>query len=350
MDGADLVAWCGRMPSTCRQTRRNICTTKEILKESYPQKKERICGHADALFKLKKRKAEVLWPSPRKPRLLMRKTMYSSNLNLESELRTALSRILIDVGNTLALNVDEKSTATNAQVLFQKVEPEERLSTQWPRLPPVTEDQLPNFDHVEFRRRYVPQSPASLYVAGSSGLRQMHQTLQVPVFKIGLSQQPDLLVRQNELRTDAYAGLYKDRGRYTLTAGFDDWEMRQCSLGRKVSPNSPLKVQARGLEVTLPQSLSFTSFDKLLHSALRPIALAQWVMSSVGSNHFAALGVDPAVAIRFTEYKFGAAVRHSRANEIYIFRPREDLDRLCAVIERLVYDHVVTQSTPKLST
>ncbi len=192
-----------------------------------------------------------------------------------------------------------------------------------------------------FHRHFVPGEYVFLYTAGCSGLGVLARSLQLPIFKYGLSQQSDLLVRQQQLRVDRYGGCFKNGSRYPAMEGFDDWELRRCEVSKNGS-GGLVTVMPRALQIQLPKSLSCKKFDKLLQKVLSPIALHEWVNSPDGREHLAALGVNPSIASRYTAYQFGTSTRYSRASELYISR-RGDLDRIVALIIEIIRRHVVGQ-------
>lgn len=60
-----------------------------------------------------------------------------------------------------------------------------------------------------------------------------------------------------------------------------------------------------------------------------------------GRRHCDDLGLDPREALRFTGYNTGEADRISRADELYVFKPRLNGERLLTIVERIVHDYVV---------
>ncbi|MDR6828967.1 hypothetical protein J2X48_002881 [Bosea sp. BE271] len=69
--------------------------------------------------------------------------------------------------------------------------------------------------------------------------------------------------------------------------------------------------------------------------------LSKWIQSRAGLEHCRKVGCDPRLGIRMSGYNFGDTDRFSRADEIYIFRPRgEDAERLLTICEIIVHEYV----------
>jgi hypothetical protein len=267
-------------------------------------------------------------------------------VNLNHELRTALAVILRDLAQSLATNNLKAERQTAAPAIFEDTKVDGFLPTQWPRLSSDIHDELAKIATHEFRRSYVPGREIYLYVAGSSGLSRLAKSLQLPVFKLGLTAQPDLLTRQHELRADHYAASIKEDGAYSSSAGFDDWEIRQTEL-RELPSNPLISSMSRAIRIKLPKGMSPKEFEKKLHQRLMPISLHKWSTSPDAAAHFAALGVSPNVARRYTAYQFGSAIRHSAAYEIYICRPRNDIAKIAALSAQIVRQHILAEQASK---
>ncbi len=62
-----------------------------------------------------------------------------------------------------------------------------KSNIEWPRLDPLdgSRDQHGHFMSPDFRRHWEPGESLWLYIAGCAGLKQLADTLQLPIFKIG---------------------------------------------------------------------------------------------------------------------------------------------------------------------
>lgn len=105
-----------------------------------------------------------------------------------------------------------------------------------------------------------------------------------------------------------------------------------------VSKAYPVPPSLRGV-------LSVIAFEKELHQRLSSTALRRWIASPDGLRHCADLDLDPREGMRLTGYNVGEVERVSRADEIYIFKPRLDGWRLLTIVERIVYDFVIRDAS-----
>ncbi len=267
----------------------------------------------------------------------------TSNVNIE--LRTTLAGIFCELADALMAKRSTPVETANASIFIGAPRTVPRLTTQWPKLS-VDSDQSSAWDLSHLAERFVPGETVYVYAAGCSGLAQLGRQLQLPLFKLGLSQQSNLLIRQQELRTDCYGSAFKRDGQYESQPGFDDWEIRQ------LEPNIPdlpfITGTQRALQIVLPESLSFKHFERQIDAILAPISLSAWIHTRDAQEHLAELPVDPAIADRFTVYGFGEANRLSRAAEICICRPREDVTKIAILACRIIRDHLAAQPVAPL--
>lgn len=123
--------------------------------------------------------------------------------------------------------------------------------------------------------------------------------------------------------------------------GYDNWRLVLIHPSRRSLPGAPVEARPRVIRVILPRGLSLIGFEKELHERLSPAALGRWISSPAGRRHCADVGRAPREAIRLTGYNTGEGERVSRADELYIFKPRLDGGRLLSIVERIVHDYVV---------
>jgi hypothetical protein len=143
-----------------------------------------------------------------------------------------------------------------------------------------------------------------------------------------------LPARIAELKKDLYACEWFRGGQYIADPdGFDDWFPSHLRINLPPALNSPVRLNPRAISVQLPDTMSSREFDRAFDAEVRKGALDLWVRSREGQRHCAALGVDPAIAQRFTPYPFGAAARRSPVTEIVSFRKHCDPDRLIAIAD-----------------
>lgn len=267
------------------------------------------------------------------------------NSHVNIEVRTALASLFSELADALMAGQTTRIEATRTPIFVGAQRTSPRLTTQWPKLS-VDSGQKSPWDVTHLGERFIPGETVYFYAAGCTGLAHLGRQLQLPLFKLGLSQQSNLLIRQQELRTDCYGSAFKRDGQYESQPGFDDWEMRQ------IEPNVPdlplITATQRALQIVLPESLPYKQFERQLDAELAPISLSSWINTRHGQAHLAELPVDPAIADRFTAYGFGEANRLSRAGEICICRPREDLAKIAVLVSRILRDHLAAQPVAPL--
>jgi hypothetical protein len=264
----------------------------------------------------------------------------TSNL---AEVLQSLATTLVEVATQLKATT-MPSAPCNASGMMVVQSP--RLATPWPRI--ERNDfgfaRQIGVTHPLFQKNFASGQTVALYAAGCSALSQLAARTQLPLFKLGTSLQPDLLIRQEELRIDRYGSAIKTKSGYTDDRGWDDWEMRQLQAALTLSSFSPVHYTPRALLISLPASYSARQFEKDLQAIVEPISLTAWSATPVGGRHFATLGIELSEVQRYTGYKFGTRDRYMRAREIYICRPRTDLVDIAARIEDLIVAHVLVQS------
>jgi hypothetical protein len=213
---------------------------------------------------------------------------------------------------------------------------------EWPRL---ANEEWPGahqsaFASAAFQQAFKPGGTARVYVCGSSGLRGCASEIDVPLRKVGATEDCDVRNRIADASADRYGGCYLGAGGLVEEPGYDNYVATPVALTRGLSPASPVAFEARALKVTLPATMTFVQFEAALQAQTRAVSLFAWANSAAGQAHFARIGVDRNRALRRTSYGFGAARRINPAEEILIFRPRRDGDRLAAAIERLILRHL----------
>lgn len=231
------------------------------------------------------------------------------------------------------------------------------VNTRWPAIGGQDLKVLParSFLDPEFTDAYQPGQIAYVYVAGSgdtlkapeqpTGLHGLARRLALPLFKISATGSENALARIEEINLERYAGMHEAESGPACDPGYDLWRLVLIHAARKALPGAPVEARPRILRVALPLGLSVIAFEKELHRRLSPTALRRWIASPDGLRHCADLDLDPREGMRLTGYNVGEVDRVSRADEIYIFKPRLDGWRLLTVVERIVYDFVIRDAS-----
>jgi hypothetical protein len=227
------------------------------------------------------------------------------------------------------------------------------VDTQWPVIGGRNLALLPEcaFLDPEFADAYQPGHIAYVYVAGSgdtlkapdqpTGLHGLARRFALPLFKISATAAENALARIEDINLERYAGMHEAEAGLACDPGYDNWRLVLIHPSRKPLPGAPIEARPRTIRVALPQGFSLIAFEKELHRRLSPAALATWISSPAGLRHCDHLGIDPREAMRLTGYNTGEGERVSRADELYIFKPRLDGGRLLTIAEHIVHEFVV---------
>ena len=227
------------------------------------------------------------------------------------------------------------------------------VETRWPAIGGKHLAPLPEraFLDAEFAEAYRPGHVVYVYVAGSgdtlkapdqpTGLHGLARRFALPLFKISATASENALARIEDINLERYAGMYEAEAGFACDPGYDNWRLVLIHPSRKPLAGAPVEARPRVIRVVLPKGFSLIAFEKELHERLSPAALGRWISSPAGRRHCADLDLDPREAIRLTGYNTGEGERVSRADELYIFKPRLDGGRLLTIIERIVHEFVV---------
>lgn len=227
------------------------------------------------------------------------------------------------------------------------------VDTRWPAIGGDELAPLPEYTFMgsDFSAAYQPGHVAYVYVAGSgdtlkapdhpTGLHGLARRFALPLFKISATASENALARIQDINLERYAGMHEARAGLACDPGYDNWRLVLIHPGRKPMQGAPIEARPRVIRVVLPKRLSLIAFEKELHERLRPAALQPWIRSPVGRRHCDYLGLDPREAMRLTGYNTGEGERVSRADELYIFKPRLQGGRLLSIVEHIIHDFVV---------
>lgn len=214
--------------------------------------------------------------------------------------------------------------------------------TEWPRLGGERFVPHPHalLESAQFRRLYLPGATVKIYATGSTGLRRLAAVLDLPLRKVGATENADVRIRISDLSRDNYGGRILSVDGPVDEPGFNDYFAAPIELRVALSPFSPVTPEPRAFSVRLPASMTFADFERQLQAETRPVSLYHWARTDAGRSHLSRLGVRPAIAARLTNYRYGGASRLEPAEEILVFRPRQEGDRLAWIIERIILRHL----------
>jgi hypothetical protein len=217
------------------------------------------------------------------------------------------------------------------------------LPTDWPKI--GGRGDLPETGNLfvasAYRDLYREGEGREIYAGACDGLAHLASRLRMPLFKVSSCGLGRLADRMKELGRDRYASEWFRNGEYVVEQeGFDRWFPSHVYVTKPPAPNSPVTMGPRALTVRLPRTMSAEAFDLAFDAEVRKAAIHTWVMSEDGVRHCSFVSVDPAMCQRSTAYPYGSAARGSPAQEIVVFRIREDADRLANIVERVILKHL----------
>ena len=119
------------------------------------------------------------------------------------------------------------------------------------------------------------------------------------------------------------------------------WVAEQLPTIINLSPLSPVHPSTRGIGVRLLVGLTYQMFDRRFAAEIANASLRKIIGSAASHALCRDRGVDPARCRRVTEYEFGSDTRPSSEEEFAVFRPRSESDRLVAIAEKIIVEHVM---------
>ncbi len=217
---------------------------------------------------------------------------------------------------------------------------------RWPRIggPGLVVAPNPTIETEEYQNRWVASDVVIwIYVLGCPGTQALAKALGLPLFKIGTTT-TSIQQRLDELGRDAYGSFYRTaKGVLVHEPGFGrgEWVAEQLPTTINISALSPVHPSCRGIGVRLPVGLTAAVMECRVAAEVAKAGLGGIIGSAAGRALCAERGVDPARCRRVTQYQFGSDTRPSEEEELTIFRPRAESDRLVAIAEKIVVAHVM---------
>ncbi len=217
--------------------------------------------------------------------------------------------------------------------------------SRWPRIGGADLVVAPNMavETEEYQSRWQASDVVVwIYCLGCPGAQTLAQILALPFFKLGTTE-GRIQSRLDELGRDGYGAAYRTPAGLVREPGFGprEWVAEQLPVALTLSPLSPVHPSCRGIGVRLPEGLTASMFERRFAAEVGKAALGKIINSPAGRALCLDRGVDPARCSRVTEYRFGSDVRPSNEEEFVVFRPRTESDRLVAIAEALVVEHVI---------
>ena len=219
------------------------------------------------------------------------------------------------------------------------------VRSRWPRVggPGLVVGPNMTVETEAYQSRWAPSEIVVwIYVLGCPGVQALARLLALPLFKLGTTE-GRIQSRLDELGRDNYGAAYRTPAGLVREPGFGprEWVAEQLPVALTLSPLSPVHPGVRGIGVRLPEGLTAPMFERRFSAEVGKAALSKIANSPAGRSLCADRGVDPARCRRVTEYRFGSDVRTSSEEEFTVFRPRTESDRLVAVAEKIIVEHVM---------
>ena len=217
---------------------------------------------------------------------------------------------------------------------------------RWPRIGGAGLVVAPNptIETQEYQSRWVASDVVIwIYVLGCPGTQALAKALGLPLFKIGTTT-TSIQQRLDELGRDAYGSCYRTAGGALVQEpgfGRGRWVAEQLPVSLDLSALSPVHPSVRGIGVRLPVGLTGAMMEHRVATEVAKAGLGGIIRSAAGQALCRDRDVDPARCRRWTEYHFGSDTRPSEEEELTIFRPRAESDRLVAIAEKIVVAHVM---------
>lgn len=192
----------------------------------------------------------------------------------------------------------------------------------------------------EYLARYKPGPPRLIYVAACEGLKKFSDDTGIPHNKVSTSAADRLPKRLRELGALQYASMYADQGKMFEEPGYDKWKTYRPHRGIRISENSPVSIAGPALRLIMPASMDARQFDKRFDELVQLGSTAAWFSSNDGRAHADRMRISPSLATRFTRRHRNGETGSEVSREIVAFRSVGDYDRLIAIIERVVLEHL----------
>ena len=225
----------------------------------------------------------------------------------------------------------------------QGVAARRRNWVDWPSLA-IAPDMpaIDSFDWAAYAADFRAGTEVGVYIAVSDGLISTAKAARLSLAKIGMSKRADeLSARFAEMNADRYGSLHMQNGRMIEDTGYDTYEPLRLPSATELARPSPVERLTRSLSVRLPASLAADVFDGALNAMLLPMLVSHWIETADGKRFAANQGIDSQFLLRFTGHILpDGSMRLKKAQEIFVFRRRQDTDKLVEGIERLIAKHL----------
>ena len=250
-------------------------------------------------------------------------------------------------GTTVATDLFGRPLDRRQRALDEALADRQRNWVAWPLIADGLD--LPDgamFPWHRYSEAFKHGTALCVYCAVSDGMLSLARKSRLSLSKIGISTRPSLAARMAEANTDRYGSLHEQDGRIIDSEGFDTFEPVRLPPAGDLGYPSPVERLARVLMVSLPVSMTVEAFDAAFTAMLDPCRVDRWIDTADGERHCARLDIDPRTLRRRTAHvNPDGSVRLKRTREIYVFRLREDTNRMIAAIEGLIAKHLLSTST-----
>lgn len=216
------------------------------------------------------------------------------------------------------------------------------IKTDWPQIGGRRFKPIPPeiFVSSAYLATYRPGLTRAGYVAICDGTETLSKQFKMPIAKTSSCDGDRLPDRLRDITTEEYGSVYLNGDRQVRQQGFKGWRTQPVPDGLILSPNSPVILTEHALLARMPQSMTRGDFDSRYDELVRLGSVGSWVETDAGILHCQRVGVSPELGQRFTVRKRGKKIDREQSLEIVAFRPKMDYQRLVAIIERVILEHL----------
>jgi hypothetical protein len=239
---------------------------------------------------------------------------------------------------------DSAQGATHAEPASNGLSPADPYfrTVKWPQIggPNFVAPPHGVFLSEAYRKRFVPGETITVYIAQCPGQKKVANVLGVPLAKVSTCGPGRLAGRIATLNRDAYGAVCDHPVKGVMEPGWNDWKTIAPRTKAARRPGSPVEVLTDCFTVTLPSSMPRTKFEPAFDALVAEASISAWMATQKGKEYAAARGVPWRIGARATNYLRGGVLSVETAREIVVLRFHGDQDRLVALIERVILDHL----------
>ena len=198
-------------------------------------------------------------------------------------------------------------------------------------------------------------SKLAIYLAGSRATEQFLKALGVTAYQIGLTGRRHVENRILDKRKRRYGSILADPHNpadnpVELPLGGDVFLTRiDDAMLKGVTIPAGLSIDNGVVTFMVEPGVTVEQIDKLLSHALKDRDLNQYLGTDDGQRRMRQAGHNPRHRVMTRYSDIGTHTRLSLAQEIFLIRPRRELQALLDLIASILANHLVNQADPRLA-